>query len=401
MAFNLGIKALAGKAPELYMYDEIGGWGADPVTIATVRARLNEVGEAPELTVRINSLGGDVTQGMAIYSAISEFAGKKTVVVEGIAASIASVIAMSGDEVVMTAGSFLMVHNPFGFVQGESKDLRRTADLLDSMRARMLDIYQAATGLPLAELEAMVDAETYLTAEEAVAKGFADRVSDVGARMVAAAKDLKGAPEALKKAAQAASKKEPQMTEEEIAKMKADLKAAQEECASLKDKLKAFEKDPDVDGDDDSEDEPSEDAVARAQAVAAAIQVTGEQDLRKLPARILALTSTAPSGRKAVVEKAVSDGILPPGMKTWAMSTPRAALDAFIASAKPVARAQGGLPLPAVAQPPVKDVVAPKALTSLERELMAKMGRTEAQMLAARDVVVRSMSTQQAAPEAD
>lgn len=395
MSFRVGIRAAAkDRAPELYIYDEIGGWGADPVTIGTVRARLAEIGDAPELTVRISSGGGDVNQGMAVYGALREFAGRKTVIVEGLAASIASVIAMAGDEVVMTRESYLMVHNPWGFVQGGSEDLRRTADLLDSMRERMLDIYQAKSKQERSVLEALVDAETYMTAEDALAKGFVDRVTDTGARMAASITSLKNAPEALRKNALPRAE-EKTMTEEEIAKMKADLKAAQEECASLKDKLAKFEKEgsDDDSDDDDKEDEDSEESAARASVVAAAIKVTGEQDVRKLSAKVLALTASAPLGRRATVEKAVADGVLPPGMKSWAMSAPRAALDSFLASAKVTAgpRAAGS---PEVRQPPVKEDAAPKSkLTELERELMAKMNRTEDQMIAARAVVLKNHPT--------
>lgn len=377
------------KAPELYIYDEIGSpWAANPVTITTVRDRLNAIGDAPELVVRVNSVGGSVTDGMAIYSALKEFPGRKTAIVEGLAASIASVLIMGCDEVVMTKGSFLMIHNPFAVAQGESEDLRRTADLLDSMRQDMLSIYAEATGLPVDEIAAMCDKETYLSAEEAVRLGFADRVSDTGARIAASAvKTLREPPEALRRLAALA--KEKTMDEEEAKKLKAALSASEEECKALKAKLAKFEKDDDSDDDDDEESstgsgEGAKASLQMARVVLAASKVFGETDLEKLEGRIMASGGSAPAGRKALVEKAVADGLMPPGMKAWALSkkTPAAAVEEFIRAAAPTSGAPAGAP--PFTPPPVPKAGDAAPLTKIEREVMAMLGVDEAHMIKAR-----------------
>jgi ATP-dependent Clp protease protease subunit len=398
MSFKIFMKEPAKKAPELYIYDEIGSpWAANPVTITTVRDRLNAVGDAPELIVRVNSVGGSVTDGMAIYNAIKEFPGRKTAIVEGLAASIASVVIMACDDVVMTTGSFLMIHNPFAVAQGESEDLRRTADLLDNMRDQMLAIYEEATGLPRAELEAMVDKETYLTAEEAVEKGFADRVSATGSRIAASAvRLLAKPPEALKKAALA---KETTMDEKEYEKMKAELAASKEECEALKAKLSKFEKsdddDDDGDGDEDEESstgtgEEAKASVLMARVVLAACTAYGVQDLEKLAEAIKA--GGRPQSRKEAVEKAVADGKLPPAMKAWAMSkhTPMAAVQELISGARSSVQ-PGVLPAAGPSDPALPPAIpagpgAPQALSKTEREVMKMLGVDEAHMIQARAV---------------
>ncbi len=364
--------ASSGKAPELCIYDEVGPspFAMNPVTLAGVRECLNEIGDAPELTVRINSVGGSVTEGMAIYAALREFAGVVNVVVEGLAASIASVIAMSGKTVTMTAGSYMMVHNPFAVAQGEASDLRRTADLLDKMRADMLAIYAAKTGMATADLEALVDAETYLSADEAVKLGFADRVSDTGARIAASAvKLLNKPPEALKRAALA---KESPMTEEEMKKMKADLAAAQEECKSLKAELEKFKKSDDSGDEDEDEDSTTGDgedakaSVHMARIVMAVAAEHGEQDLAKL-AEIVSASPSAKGSRKDVVRAAIASGKITPALKAWATSCPRAVLDDFLRAAP-----HRGPGAPAMREP------APPAATG------AVAGPTEAELRVAR-----------------
>lgn len=161
----------------LHIYDAVGGW--DGVYAKDVVAKLDELRDqgAKHLDVHINSPGGDVFEGMAIHTAIKGWSsGEKRVHVDGLAASMASIVAMAGDEICIAPTAMIMVHNPRGFAMGEAGDLRKVADRLDAIRGVMVDVYAKRTGLEAKELETMCDAETWMSADEAVKKGFADQV---------------------------------------------------------------------------------------------------------------------------------------------------------------------------------------------------------------------------------
>ncbi len=162
---------------ELDIYDVIGeGMFFRGVTAKDVRRQLRHSGNVKTIKVRINSGGGDVIDGFAIYSLLQEHDADIQVQVDGLAASMASVIAMAGDTVVAAPGSFVMIHNPWGLGVGESDDLRNLADTLDKMRDNIVDAYMAKTGLKRARLIDMMDAETWMKASEAKSLGFVDKV---------------------------------------------------------------------------------------------------------------------------------------------------------------------------------------------------------------------------------
>src|SRR5690606_35769460 len=125
-------------------------------------------------TVRINSPGGDVFAGVSIMNMLKDREGEVTGIVDGLAASIASVIAMAGDKVIMNTGSMMMIHNAWSMAVGDSNELRKLADQLDKIGDSIIDVYATRTGLSKDELKAMLDAETWMGAEEAVELGFAD-----------------------------------------------------------------------------------------------------------------------------------------------------------------------------------------------------------------------------------
>jgi ATP-dependent protease ClpP protease subunit len=170
-----------GDVAKLYIYDDIGeswwggGIGAKAVVKALEDARL---AGSKSVCVHINSGGGDVFEGAAIYSAIRAFSGKKSVCIDGIAASAASVIAMAADpgEISISRAGMVMVHNPSGFCMGESKDMKKTAEVLDKVRETMLDVYAKRTGLGAANIADMCDAETWMTAVDAKKQCFADKI---------------------------------------------------------------------------------------------------------------------------------------------------------------------------------------------------------------------------------
>jgi ATP-dependent protease ClpP protease subunit len=155
------------------MYDMIGsdGW-SEGVTAKRIAAALRSIGSR-DVTVSINSPGGDFFEGLAIYNLLREHPHKITVKVVGLAASAASVIAMAGDEIQVAKSGFLMVHNAWSVVIGNRHDLREAATVLDQFDASMADLYSAAAGITKEEAAALMDAETWMGGQAAVDAGFA------------------------------------------------------------------------------------------------------------------------------------------------------------------------------------------------------------------------------------
>lgn len=169
------IKALAatGEA-EISIYDEIGSWG---VTAAAFIADLKKI-DAKKIVLSINSPGGSVFDGYAIYNAL-KFSGKEiTVRVMGIAASMASYIAMAGTKIEMPANSMMMVHNAISGVYGDAENMRDVADVLDKIDNSIVATYMARTGKSEEDVRALMAADTFMTAAEALELGFATDVID-------------------------------------------------------------------------------------------------------------------------------------------------------------------------------------------------------------------------------
>jgi ATP-dependent Clp endopeptidase proteolytic subunit ClpP len=161
------------RGAEIVIYDEIGAFG---VPAKAFLDDLKALGSVAELTVRINSPGGSVFDGVAIYNALKRHDAAITVWIDGIAASIASMIAMAGDEVVMPENAMLVLHDPSGLVVGTATDMRAMAEALDKMKAGMVAAYRDKSGRDDAEIEALMAAETWLSAQEALQLGLADRI---------------------------------------------------------------------------------------------------------------------------------------------------------------------------------------------------------------------------------
>lgn len=147
-------------------------WFEDEVSPKMFREELSQRPGA--LTVRINSPGGDVSAGVAMYNMLNEHDGEVTVKVDGIAASIASLIAMAGDKIVMLPGSMMMVHLPWTIAAGNSDDMAQVVEMLEKTGESMIPIYAARTGLSEERVEELLKAETWMTASDAVELGFAD-----------------------------------------------------------------------------------------------------------------------------------------------------------------------------------------------------------------------------------
>lgn len=183
---NIVFRAAAEGPAELLLYGEVG-W---EITALGIADALKAAGPTAPVNVRINSVGGSVFEGFAAYNTLARHNGPVTVTVDGVAASMASLIAMAGDVIAMPVTSIMMIHNPSGFVVGEATDMRDLADLLDQLREPMIATYAARTGQSRDAIVAMMDAETWMTAETAQQNGFADQVEQPGEAPPAARLDL-------------------------------------------------------------------------------------------------------------------------------------------------------------------------------------------------------------------
>jgi ATP-dependent protease ClpP protease subunit len=169
----------AAAIPTIYIYDEIGLFGVNADDFRKELAALGKL-DGKTLRVRLNSPGGDVFVGWTIMSLIRNTgAARIEVFVDGVAASMASAIAMMGDHVTMAEGAMMMIHNPATFAGGDSEELRAAATLLDTIGEGLITAYSKKSGLSREAIAKIMDDETWLTAEEAVAKGFADEVGEV------------------------------------------------------------------------------------------------------------------------------------------------------------------------------------------------------------------------------
>ncbi|MGB1201254.1 MAG: head maturation protease, ClpP-related [Cognaticolwellia aestuarii] len=178
--FNLVNHDATNKKASFRISDQIGKdwWTGDGVVAKEFIDAVDSVGEVGEIDLFINSPGGDVYDGLEIYNYLNRHPATINVYIDGMAASIASVIAMAGDTINMPSNTEMMIHNPSTWAVGDAKEMRKTADRLDSVRDLLLEPYIAFTNKEGDEIAALMDAETYMTAEQAVELGFATKVED-------------------------------------------------------------------------------------------------------------------------------------------------------------------------------------------------------------------------------
>ncbi|QOX78739.1 phage major capsid protein [Trichlorobacter lovleyi] len=172
------IKAMAETdTAEIFIYEQIGEdwWTGEGVTAKNFCKEVAAL-NVRQIDLHINSPGGSVFDGQAIYNALKRHPACVTTYVDGIAASIASVIALAGDTVIMAPNSLYMIHNPWGLAQGSADEMRKYADLLDKVRDTIVSVYREKCGLSDEGIIALMDAETWMSAEEAQAFGFVDEI---------------------------------------------------------------------------------------------------------------------------------------------------------------------------------------------------------------------------------
>ena len=202
---KMNYKALSKKEAEIDIEGEITSriWEDTDTSASQFRDLLKQVGDVKTINLHINSPGGDVFEGVSIYNMLKQSKANIHVFVDGLAASIASVIAMAGDTITMPENSMLMIHNPWTIAQGNSKELRKVADDMDKMGESIKTSYLSKSNnkLDVDTLTKLMDDETWLTAKESVEYGLADEVLEP-VKMAAClteeqAKAFKHAPKSL------------------------------------------------------------------------------------------------------------------------------------------------------------------------------------------------------------
>ena len=170
-------RASANGGADISIFDQIGEtWDGSGFTPKKMAAILRQIGERP-VSVAINSPGGDMFDGIAIYNQLAAHPAEVSVEIIGLAASAASVIAMAGDKISIGAGAFFMIHKCWGVVVGNRHDFTDASALFAPFDDAMAGIYAARTGQKQADIAAMMDAETWISAAQSVEKGFAESVS--------------------------------------------------------------------------------------------------------------------------------------------------------------------------------------------------------------------------------
>lgn len=189
LQFDLAPKALESWNPQLALTDDNGDydnvitifepigydwWTGEGVTASRIAGALRQIGDGNDVVVNINSPGGDVFEGLAIYNLLREHNGKVTVNILGIAASAASFIAMAGDQINIGKAAFLMIHNAWTIAAGNRNDLRAVADYLEPFDGAIADVYADRTGIDIKDITEVMDSETWINGKTAVSLGWAD-----------------------------------------------------------------------------------------------------------------------------------------------------------------------------------------------------------------------------------
>lgn len=189
-----GFKAIDKTTAELTLYGEISNetWRGDEVTPKQFKEELDALGEIESLNVFINSPGGDVFAGQAIYSMLKRHSATVNVYVDGLAASIASLIAMAGDKVIMPKNAMMMIHSPWTIAVGNAQDFRRIAEDMDKIRDSMVVAYESRSALTTEEILDMMDAEKWLSADDCLEYGLADEIEEANQVVACLDKEVLG-----------------------------------------------------------------------------------------------------------------------------------------------------------------------------------------------------------------
>lgn len=213
-AKGFAIRAKSAKKAELVIYGPIGfkDWDGEGITAKEVHDALSGLDKSvDELDIRINSPGGDCFAGIAIYNRLKQFKGKKTVYIDGLAASMASIIALAGDEILIGEGAMYMIHLPWSISLGNRTDMENTINLLMDLEEQMIGIYAKRSSGSRTEIKKWMEEDTWMDADEAIEKGFVTRKSEdtaqIAASVITNAKWIKRTPKGLSAATESTNKR--------------------------------------------------------------------------------------------------------------------------------------------------------------------------------------------------
>ena len=224
-----------GGHAEILIYGEIGlDWFGEGISAESLVKELAEL-DVATLDVRINSIGGQVFEGLAIFNALDRHPANVTTHIDGMAASIASIVALAGDTVKIAENAFVMIHNAHGLSMGNASDMRKMAEILEKLDGSLADTYVAKTGKSEKVIRAMMDEETWFNAAEALEAGMVDEV--VEAMDIAAKFDLSKfhnvRPDVLERAATQIKPGEAAALEEALEAIEAETRRIEAETAAL------------------------------------------------------------------------------------------------------------------------------------------------------------------------
>ena len=197
----LKVECKAKDSADMWLYGEVGEGWEDYFTAKGVVDELRKIGNVRNLTLHLNSPGGNVFDGLAIYNTLKSHPARVVTEIDGMALSIASIIALAGDEVRMAGNAMYMIHNPWTMVAGDSREMRSMAARLDMVRDSLVGTYAAKTGDKSTQeaISAWMDDETWFTAQEAEKNGFIDTITnpiDVAAKFDMSRYNYKNVPKA-------------------------------------------------------------------------------------------------------------------------------------------------------------------------------------------------------------
>jgi ATP-dependent Clp protease protease subunit len=236
MGLGYSIKAKGSSSAEIYIYEDVGDSWYGGVSAGQFAKDLKALGPVDTIDVRINSAGGDVFEGLAIYRQLVDHAARVVVHIDGLAASIASVIACAGDEIRISEAAYVMIHDAWGISIGNAGQMRKMADLLDTTSGSITDVYAARTKQGRAQLREWMQEERWFTGAEAVTYGFADEMDEnlkVAARFDPKQHKFKHAPAALLAASEEATAATPRLAaaKDQIATMRSRMRRRESRTA--------------------------------------------------------------------------------------------------------------------------------------------------------------------------
>jgi ATP-dependent Clp protease protease subunit len=219
MGAGFSVKAKANKSAEVLIYEDVGAGWFGGVTAKEFAAELKALGDVTSIDVRINSYGGDVFEGLAIYNQLVRHKATVTTHVDGIAASIASVIAMAGKEIRIAESGWMMIHDAWGMAVGNAAQMREMADRLQATSHTLMQIYAARTGVDEATLKQWMVEEKWFDASTAIESKFADSMAEnlrMAARAVPEQFAFRHAPDAIRRAAVAREESRPHPANDDV-----------------------------------------------------------------------------------------------------------------------------------------------------------------------------------------